>query len=390
MAVKNLFILYSCKSKINELEVDTNEINDLVSFVEIKSIDLKFRDKFNKIFDLSKETDKDIIKILFKEILDFSNIERWNREVNYDYIYIYENDTMKKCKVHTTRKVVKDDFFENNFYNHGNVLKDYCGYRKKSSLSIEHAMFWGNKVPDSELNDLHHAILTFGDYRYECIRKVTNKEVIKIGPYINYTENLYPDVFMNTIKNKLGKTMLVFPAHSTWGIDTDYNIIKFIEYIKEFAKRNDFKSVLICMYSRDVERELNKLYENEGFIVATCGNRYDLNFMSKLKTIINLSDHVLSNTLGTYIGYSVFLNKTLTLYKQDIKESGELIGKIQKDEQWLKYNKILDSQKEEFFEVFKEYESSISESQYNLCSLYWGFDYIKTKEEMSEIFKTYK
>lgn len=408
MSVKNLFIVkeqgvnnfikkilnYYNKEKIvtKELYSDNNEENHLLLLtkVEKKVKSILENIEFSKIHDISDLSNSKIINYLLNDILDFTSLKIANEEVNYNYIYIYKNGTFEKYNINTIKSNPLDLFSENRFYNHGGLIKDYCGFYGSSCIAIEHGLFWGNMVSANQYKEIYPAIMTFGDYRYDYLSKQTQQDIIKIGPYINYAKNLYPDKFMEYLKKYLGKTLLVFPAHSTWAVNINYDIDTFIDYIEKISKRYSYDSVIVCMYSRDVEIKISKKYEEKGYIIVTCGNRYDSNFMNKLKTIINLSDYVLSNRLGTYLGYSIFLNKPFSIYIQQINESGRGIDGFKRNTiKFNEFEEVYKVQLQEFEEVFKDYNEDISKSQYELVNLYWGFDYIKTKEEIKSILDYY-
>ena len=87
------------------------------------------------------------------------------------------------------------------------------------------------------------AVLTYGTVRNDMLRKKKSKKLIfKIGPYIKYANQLLTDDEIKNIKKKNGKTLLVFPTHSVDRVETEFNYNGFINEIKTFKERYNFKT----------------------------------------------------------------------------------------------------------------------------------------------------
>ena len=105
------------------------------------------------------------------------------------------------------------------------------------------------------------------------------------------------------------------------------------------------------------------LYEEAGFVITTAGHRYDLNFISRLKSIIELADATASNAFGTNIGFSIYLkNPFLYIHSDSIVSDNSMVSEV--------------------LTSFKDYNLKITEQQYSVVSKYWGFDSIKTPDQI--------
>jgi hypothetical protein len=98
--------------------------------------------------------------------------------------------------------------------------------------------------------------------------------------------------------------------------------------------------------------------------VTTAGHQLDINFLNRLKTIILLSDYTCSNSIGTHTGYCVYLGKPHLVINpvQTLEEVNPL---------WR-----------DLWETFEKDSSQAQVDKRLLASKYWGFDCVKSREEM--------
>lgn len=278
---------------------------------------------------------------------------------------------------------------DNNCFGIGWSLRQYIGSKKDYINSlVEHGYFWGAYVQEMEKVTYAKKILTFGDVRKDHIKSVIkDKEVIPIGPYIHYAPDYYDENRYSEEKIKLGKTLLVFFSHSGTGqsvsFDLDY-LIKKIDSVRE-----DFKTVVISIFWSDINPEVEKRLKDEGFLIFSSGHRYDHYFLSRLKTMIKLSDVTMSNFASTHIAYCSCLNKPHWIVRQDIdiKALNEVgAANLAIDKMMAKDPSNLQEQ-EEMYKVFAEYNPVLTEDQKRVCNKYFGLSYIRSVEEMKEIIK---
>ena len=242
---------------------------------------------------------------------------------------------------------------------------------------IEHGYFFGRYTPSYTFDYKSTVIVTFSEKRREHLealfrnsKEYGKRKVIVIGPYIGYVDEALTLETRKDIKNKYGNILLVFPSHSIDGVKYNYNYATFIEEINLRAK--DFDSVFVCMYWKDIREGRHKIYEQEGYITVTAGHRDDPYFLNRLKSIINISDYTMSNTIGTHIGYCISGNKPHYLFKQTQSTSGYNV----KSEFELRSNQsYINSRRKEENEIISEFgvfSKGITEKQINLVKKYWG------------------
>lgn len=255
---------------------------------------------------------------------------------------------------------------DSNFYGYAYHIKKYAGI-EKLRYSLEHGLYNDEYITPHNFLKTTKGILTFNQMRSDLLIEKTNKPSYAIGPYIHYADSLLNEEEMMSYKKELGKVLLFFPSHSTVELITNYNENIVIQKIKDIAKKGGFDTVVVCMYYYDILYcDYARLYVDSGFRIVTAGHRYDINFVSRLKSIIQLSDYVVANDFGTNIGYCVYLNKPYYIINDEVIKKRSGIFRL-------------------VAEMFTVFNDGITKEQYEICSKYWGFNSIKSKEELKSI-----
>ncbi|MDR3063299.1 MAG: hypothetical protein LBU40_04060, partial [Methanobrevibacter sp.] len=143
-----------------------------------------------------------------------------------------------------------------------------------------------------------------------------NSGAYAVGPYIAYAKhNLSPDKIKSE-KERLGRNLLVFPAHSTFGVKQVFDMEFFCENIKKIGEEYD--SVRICLHWKDVLLKTGEFYKKHGFEVVTAGHYYDPMFLPRLKSMIEVSTMTMSNEVGTHVGYCIYMDKPHYVLDMDV------------------------------------------------------------------------
>lgn len=320
-------------------------------------------------------------------IMRIKNKTRFTQRVAENLsVEIFDVDTLaKEIPLYPVDKVI-----DNNFYGLSYILKKYVGveFERKLNVCIEHGLYLGSLVrEDDYLYDVDY-MLTFGDYREKMLKNgLINKKIVKIGPYIHYANFLLSDEELKKIKNKLGKVLLVFPSHSMKGVQKDFDEVGLINEIER--KRIDFDNVLICLFWRDVcRKELLKRYKDKGYLFVSAGHIHDINFLCRLKTIISISDITMSNSVGTHIGYCVYMNKPHYVYNQKIGLRGLSNNAVKQELGQRTKEEYEDAVKDErlLTNYFNTFSNIISEEQKTIVNEYWGTSCVRSQTELLDLF----
>jgi hypothetical protein len=273
----------------------------------------------------------------------------------------------------------------NDFYFHALILKRFCGLSDSLKLKcvIQHGYQFGNYKWDREINNDLPVYLCPSELRKETLLRLgVTKTIYPIGPFIAYSTRSISDAELEATRKQNGKTLVVFPSHSTHSSEVRYNTEAFCERIKELSSQ--FEKVRICMYWKDVLLGHHKAYEKYGFECITAGHMFDKNFMPRLKSIIESADMGISNVVGDFIPFFILLKKPFYLWKQQINidalgkdTSGAAIYRNEMEEAQAAFN--------ELFEAFGNFSMTITEKQYAVVDKYFGLSSVKTKEELKEI-----
>ncbi len=312
----------------------------------------------------------------------------WNRK-----LFEKEIEIRKHTSIFNYNKLVEplpympiELVIDNNLYGIAFALKKYAGIDVNKSLDayIEHGIFFGNLVREDQKIWKVSQNITYSNIRKKhLLDNNINKEILPIGPFIHYAEPLLNDIEFNKIKKSLGRVLLVFPSHSIIGVNSSFSHDSFIAEIEK--RRKDFDTVLVSLYWVDVLKpELVKIYEDRGYKVVTSGHRYDLYFLSRQKTLILLSDMTMSNSVGTHVGYCIYLNRPHYIYKQNIVNVG-LNKKLQKHFDSVRDQNQLQSEeleKNEIIVAFSTYQDYISNEQKVIVDRFWGCSLIRNPHDL--------
>ncbi|MDX6190119.1 hypothetical protein SGQ83_12230 [Flavobacterium sp. Fl-318] len=268
------------------------------------------------------------------------------------------------------------------FY-HG-LLKYINGKNIGYHVANEHGFIFSSFVHKHFL--YQDTIITFSDYREKHISKeYPTKKIIKIGPYIHYVDSLLNNDDFKELKIRLGKTLLVFPFHSIDGVISEFDNEELLSVIEE--RRKDFDTILVCLYFKDIQIGRAKDYIDKGYKVVTAGHSNDAFFLNRLKSIMELSDSIISNEVGSYIAYAVYLKKTIELirqktvlsYEKSNENNANAIALIDIRKHWDEYNLMQDK-------LFKIFDGHIlNNSDYEYVTTLFGLNHIKTASELYEL-----
>lgn len=277
---------------------------------------------------------------------------------------------------------------DNNLYGIQEVFEKYIGM-SFSKIFFEHGMIFGNLVTYNSKHTFAEKIVTFGNYRNQILENhfKNEKGIIKVGPYIHYADNLLSELDFYKLKNELGKVLLLFPSHSTKGLDDQYDIEEFINKAENKVK-GTYDTKVVCLYWKDINLGKSAYYLKRGYKITCAGYLNDSNFLSRLKLIIMLADQVVCNSIGTNIGYVTYLNKPICLIRQShtiksINAKSFIELNQRNTSEMLSYSEIEDI----IFNNFSDYHNNLTPDQTKLCSYIWGFDEIKTAHQLIELFK---
>lgn len=236
--------------------------------------------------------------------------------------------------------------------------------------SVEHGLiFFDKNWTDTEYT-ARASCVTFGEFRKNILRRYYDTPIFTVGPYIRYAKPYYNETLFKETKKCLGKVITLFPMHSTDKSGVNYSKESFINYVEK--KRKGYDTVVVCMFWWNLDDPIVKEFQKMGYKVVSAGYREDINFLRRQRTIIELSDLVVTDSVGTHIGYCYALNRTVEIF--DSNTGFVNLENIQ-DLFWQNNN---DSIKRAFNRGNK-YEID------KIMNYYWGNNIYLTRNQLADI-----
>lgn len=339
----------------------------------------------NKLSEIRNKRSNDIIRKRIKECSEIDSILNFDKF--RDLIISWKKDPYFMDSVNEYKCVGSESLF----YGQLKALCDYSGVKYKGSNlllpKLEHGLdFWERRR--GFLDDKCDFNYLFqGAYKVNDIHKENPyTPVYVIGPYVHYAKDYYTNEEFMELKQKLGKTLLVFPFHSYETRTLSYNseiLVNDIMY--NYAK--EFDTVMVSIYWNDVDSELCELFRKKGAMLVSNGFRCDDNFIRRLKAIIQLSDVTLGNDLGSHIGYSIYLGKPHIFVSNHRCE-------VEKEDSDMSLTSHDDVIKKNNFEIaakefsFENYKNGLDGKNSLFYQKFWGGEKnIKTEKEIQAIFE---
>ena len=254
-----------------------------------------------------------------------------------------------------------------------NIFGGIVGKEYYNSPSVEHGLILHDDVFDDLLCTSRASVCTLGPFRKSIIRKYLREPVFCVGPYIHYALPFYEKEKQKKLKEKLGKVLLVFPVHSTDASILSIKEEKFIEILNKRAKEYD--NVLINTYWWNINDTLIKKLRAEGYHICSAGFRDDPKFLNRLKSIINLADYAIGDSVGTHVGYCMHENVPFEYIEMD----SESVSNNSKEMLSLQDRALHVAKIKEAFSG-KDYEK-----QKSIYKYYFGGGMEKTDEELKAI-----
>lgn len=271
-------------------------------------------------------------------------------------------------------------------YGHRNAFFEYAGINSAEQKFLfpyfEHGADLRERGIANVKDIRNHSFVFQASYKNGMVHKERPfAPVYNIGPYILYAKNYYEQSNMADLKSKLGRTALLFPAHTFEGAGVEFDKKKFVKDVLDKFK-NNYDSLIISVYWMDVDDPIYEEFEANGAILMSSGFRGDADFIARQRTMFNLSDVVASNLVGSYIGYAKALEKKIYMFSDKaVLDSPENIGT---DEQEKQYSNTINR----IFNAFSSLTPSAEQlnEQNRIFNYYWGGkEYFKTKEEARTI-----
>ena len=339
---------------------------------------------------------RNMIKILInlprrvrKKLQRESYLRNRRRMFDLDPDYMAYNIFDYNFVIRDRRPKTQEVYDGNMMYGIGGVLREYTGYGKKIYCAVEHGTPTEREDNVVEYRDNRMPVLLLhSDQRRDFLKDKTDKVMFTIGPnFMPYEKGLYSDFSLKSTKKNLGKTLLIYPQHNndtSEFVEFTHNRDQLIEYVKKVKEIGGFSTVVVCLYYIDVERGMQFFYEQQGWIVVSAGKNTNYDFPACFKTILKISDYVIAQSI-TGIAFAMYENIPCTFYpgaREMINENGKIV-----EDAWTINGKSwIAKTEQELCRLFGDYSEKITDEQKAWCEYIWGYNCVKTPEELKLIF----
>lgn len=263
----------------------------------------------------------------------------------------------------------------NHYYGHEYWLKKYSGYPDYIYGIIEHGVYFGENraliCPKEEWSMGN--VFTYGDSRIGLLKELhPDMNVYAIGPRIHYAEidEEYYDELYNQIDHT-GKVLTLYPFHSLAAVIHSYNSDLFLEQAKGLADKIGAKTILVSLHPSDYKHNLDLNFKDKKVIIVGGGNKPH-KFLPRLRAIFKISDLTFSNSLGTHVGYSIYMG---TPHIMNLESNTNLTT-----------NEIFKDEQNAFATAFNGDDPlAITQDQIALCDKYFGFSHLKSPDQLYNI-----
>ena len=254
-----------------------------------------------------------------------------------------------------------------------NLILEEAQLSKKLPLLVYYDHGWN-------LNDFQMKSIIKNPYEYhfswnrrisKIHSSIKNKKFVVTGsPFIYYAQK-------NGIKKIKEKNTIFFFSHSMPLIDVMIDLDKLISNLRNLSE--NLKPVDICLYYKDLK--LKSFFEKEGFNVVTAGKIFSNDYAKKFFDIISQYSFSCSNTMGTYVLYSIFLDIPFHLVGPEPIYNNygndKNVPKIYK----LSENKIA----QDYIKFFKTFSEVVTKEQKKISILELGLEDRISAQEMKKI-----
>ncbi len=227
--------------------------------------------------------------------------------------------------------------------------------------------------------------LCMGELRAQWLRERYACQATAIGPWILYAKPVLGQADLTALRQTLGSTLLVILAHSWDRMHRSMDVSQCMEAIKATAEAHNYRQVIWLRHWQDAP----ELTLPPGWFVACNGHRSNPWFLDALRTLLELSEGLVTNAFGTHIGYAAALGKRLHWIHSSVEEDYSQLpmeqakrAKRERDErQWLS---------QELEQVLDQHGTDTHTNDQLLALLdpYWGFSRTLSSPDLKRLLQT--
>lgn len=230
-----------------------------------------------------------------------------------------EEDMIRLCQQKGIDKgVAPKQYGITEMYSQGRIIRDYAGFPDWLPLCVcsDHGAGADVRVLNSEKENDAYAMLAFSNRKKRLYEAECSKPCYQIPhPFVWYRRK------HNITRLEDAKGTIAFPAHSSFDVDCNFDIDRYIGFLKGLPE--EMQPVSACIFSVDVLKGMHLPFMAAGIPVCTAGHISDIRFVERYYDILRRFKYSTSNIAGSYMFYSIEMGipfslcgETVSLYNQ--------------------------------------------------------------------------
>jgi len=224
--------------------------------------------------------------------------------------------------------------------------------------------------------------LCMGPLRARWLEERFQEPAVPIGPWIAYARPLLDPEAIAGLRQELGPTLLVVLAHSWDRVERRMDHHACIEAVGRQAREGGYRSVIWLRHWKDPT--IAALPPE--WILACNGHRSNAWFLDALRTLLELSDGLVSNAFGTHLGYGVALGKRLHWIDVAPEQDLSALGGDKADEEAAEWRER-QSLSAELRQRLALPGDAAAASVRELLDPYWGFASMRSAEGLRRLLR---
>ncbi len=269
-------------------------------------------------------------------------------------------------------------------YGHDIQIKRHAGLPLIGSplfWLLEHGLKVSRSATFESPRSWSRGYLCMGPRRALWLQERFGRPAEAIGPWIAYAQPLLTAAEIAGLRQQLGPTLLVVLAHSWDRVERRMDQRACIEAVAQQAARGGYRSVIWLRHWKDPA--LQDL--PPGWIVACNGHRSNPWFLDAMRTLLELSDGLVSNAFGTHLGYGVALGKRLHWLPVAAEQDLSGLSAAKAEEEAAEWSERQRLSAELTSRLALADDGLAMEAVRELLDPYWGFDCWRPAAELNDL-----
>lgn len=266
-------------------------------------------------------------------------------------------------------------------YGHDIQIKRHAGLPLIGSplpWLLEHGLKVSRGATFERPCDWSRGYLCMGPRRAGWLQERFGQPAVPIGPWISYAQPLLAAPEIASLRRQLGSTLLVVLAHSWDQVERRMDQRACIQAVAQQAASGGYRSVIWLRHWKDPE--LQDLPPQ--WIVACNGHRSNPWFLDAMRTLLELSDGLVSNAFGTHLGYGVALGKRLHWLPVAAEQDLSGLSGAKAEEEAAEWSERQRLSAELSARLALSDAAAARDAVRELLDPYWGFDCLRPATEL--------